>query len=228
MGLFENLTNRHRQKIQERNQKNLVNSNAFNGNSTLYRNITQNNSNSDNIDIGGLVNTGLKAWNTFGNSGTTASAGTGVIGNAANNFIGGASSNGIIGDAANNYISSGASNGGAITDAIGSSGGGFSSAPWGAITNTSKGLYNGISGKSPKDYSDTEQAVIYPLQGAANGFSVGGPWGALGGALYGLGYAFKDDLGLKDNNFMTQLLFPIGMGDGGGLKISGEPVMDIL
>ena len=50
------------------------------------------------------------------------------------------------------------------------------------------------------------------MQGAATG-SMFGPWGALGGALYGLGYSFKDDIGLDDNNWLTTLLFPIGMGD---------------
>lgn len=60
------------------------------------------------------------------------------------------------------------------------------------------------------------------------GSSGGNPWAALGGALYGLGYSFKDDLGLKDSNFFTQMLFPLGMGDGGGLKINGKSVLDIL
>ena len=67
------------------------------------------------------------------------------------------------------------------------------------------------------------QPLIYPLQGATKGAQFG-PWGALGGALYGLGYSFKDDLGLKDSNFLTQILFPLDMGDGGGLRISGKSV----
>ena len=54
-----------------------------------------------------------------------------------------------------------------------------------------------------------------------------GPWGTLDGALYGLGYSFKDDLGLKDSNFLTQMLFPIGMGDGGGLRVNGESILDL-
>lgn len=87
--------------------------------------------------------------------------------------------------------------------------------PWGAIAGAGKNLYNAITDKSPSEYSDTEQSIIYPLQGAATGAQFG-PWGAAGGALYGLGYSFKDDLGLKDSNFFTKLLFPIGMGDGGG------------
>ena len=114
----------------------------------------------------------------------------------------------------------------------GSSGGfsGGGSTPWGAIGGVAKSGYNLISGKDDKDYSDLEESLIYPLQGAskAAGYSGGNPWAALGGALYGLGYSFKDDLGLKDSNFFTQMLFPLGMGDGGGLKINGKPVLDIL
>lgn len=91
----------------------------------------------------------------------------------------------------------------------GGSGGG---APWGAIAGFVKQGYNGLTGKNEADYSDTEQTVAYPLQGAAMGSSFG-PWGALGGALYGLGYSFKDDIGLGDNELLTDLIFPIGMGD---------------
>ena len=98
--------------------------------------------------------------------------------------------------------------------------------PWSAIGSIAKQGYNTFSGKSPKDYSDVEQSVIYPLQGASAGAQFG-PWGALGGALYGLGYSFKDDLGLKDSNFFTQMLFPIGMGDGGGLKIGNNTLFDL-
>lgn len=94
-----------------------------------------------------------------------------------------------------------------------SSGGwGNGNTPWGAIGNFAKGGYNTVSGKNDKDYSDLEQSTIYPIQGATIG-SKFGPWGALGGALYGLGYSFKDDIGLEDNNFLTNILFPIGMGD---------------
>ena len=28
--------------------------------------------------------------------------------------------------------------------------------------------------------------------------------------------SFKDDLGMKDSNFLTKMVFPIGLGDGGG------------
>jgi len=98
--------------------------------------------------------------------------------------------------------------------------------PWGAIGNFAKQGYNNITGHNDKNYSDLEESIIYPLQGASKG-AMFGPWGALGGALYGLGYSFKDDLGMKDSNFLTQMLFPIGMGDGGGLRIGGKPILDI-
>ena len=91
--------------------------------------------------------------------------------------------------------------------------------PWGAIGAVGKQGYNLISGKDDKDYSDLEESIIYPIQGASIGASFG-PWGALGGALYGLGYSFKDDtnklLGIKEGSFWDKLRHPIGMGDGGG------------
>lgn len=101
--------------------------------------------------------------------------------------------------------------GGASKSGFGGGGG----TPWGNIASFGKSGYNAISNKDDKDYSDLEESVIYPLQGAATG-SQFGPLGAAAGALYGLGYSFKDDLGLKDDNILTNLLFPIGMGDGGG------------
>lgn len=107
----------------------------------------------------------------------------------------------------------------------GSSGGG-SSVPWALIGKVAKEGYNGISGHDDKEYSDVEESIIYPLQGASMGAQFG-PWGAAGGALYGLGYSFKDDLGMKDSNFLTQVLFPIGMGDGGGLRIGGKSILDL-
>ena len=91
--------------------------------------------------------------------------------------------------------------------------------PWGAIGAVGKQGYNLISGKDDKDYSDVEESIVYPLQGASMGASFG-PWGALAGALYGLGYSFKDDtnklLGIKEGSFWDKLRHPIGMGDGGG------------
>lgn len=84
--------------------------------------------------------------------------------------------------------------------------------PWGAIAKGAKGLYGLTTGHNDSNYSDFEEPFVYTLQGAGQGASFG-PWGALGGALYGLGYGFKDDIGLKDNNWLTTMLFPIGMGD---------------
>ena len=96
--------------------------------------------------------------------------------------------------------------------------------PWGAIGSVAKSGYNNITGHNDSNYSDLEESIIYPLQGASKGASTGNPWVALGGALYGLGYSFKDDVGLKDSNFLTQMLFPLDMGDGGGFRINGKPV----
>lgn len=189
-----------------------------------------------------FLNGALKLGNSLRDSGffgSSADSGNGVWSNAANNYISGNTSSFGGGSAISNAINGGGNSGSVLTSAInteaggafgngGEGGGGASSLPWGQIANMGKGLYNNISGKTPEEYSDLEQSTIYPLQGAANGYSYGGPWGALGGALYGLGYSFKDDMGLKDSNFLTQMLYPIGMGDGGGLRIGGESVLDIL
>ena len=155
----------------------------------------------------------------YGNTGGTSS---GLFSNAANNYISGSGgdSYGMFGNAANSYISGGelggsSAVGDAIGSEVGSSGGGFGgggSVPWAMIAKGAKAGYNGIMGKDDSDYSDMEETIVYPLQGAATGSSFG-PWGAAGGALYGLGYSFKDDLGLDDNDFLTTMLFPIGMGD---------------
>lgn len=99
------------------------------------------------------------------------------------------------------------------TGSEGGFGGGGGSVPWALIGSLAKSGYNGISGKDDGNYSDLEETVIYPMQGASIGGSYGGGWGALGGALYGLGYSLKDDIGLKDNEWTTDLLFPIGLGD---------------
>ena len=96
----------------------------------------------------------------------------------------------------------------------GASGGG--GVPWGAIASGVKTGFDTLFDKKDEngydDYSDFEQTMIYPGMGAAYG-STFGPWGALGGAAYGLGYSFKDDIGLDDNNWLTTMIFPIGMGD---------------
>lgn len=154
-----------------------------------------------------------------------AGSSSGAIGSAANNYISGTPSYGTVGNAANSYISGAGASGsssalsGAINSEVGSgaasSGGGFSgggSVPWALIGSGLKAGYNGYTGQDDTDYSDTEESIVYPLQGASVGASFG-PWGALGGALYGLGYSLKDDIGLKDNNWLTTILLPIGMGD---------------
>lgn len=152
-------------------------------------------------------------------------SGGGGTGSAISNAINGTGGSGsAISDAINsNVSSSGGSNSFLSKLRGGSSGGGT---PWALIGGLAKGGYNSISGKDDKDYSDMEESVIYPLQGASMGAQFG-PWGAAAGALYGLGYSFKDDLGLKDSNFLTQMLFPIGMGDGGGLRVGGSSILDL-
>lgn len=152
-------------------------------------------------------------------------SGSGGTGSAISDAINGVGSSGsAISDAIGSNTSSGGVKGFLSNLNSGSSGGG--SVPWAAIGSLAKGGYNSISGKDDKDYSDLEESIVYPLQGASIGASFG-PWGAAGGALYGLGYSLKDELGLKDSNFLTQLLFPIGMGDGGGLRINGNSVLDL-
>lgn len=115
-----------------------------------------------------------------------------------------------------------------LSNSSGKSAGQGGGMPWGTLANMGENAYGKITKTTPKEYSDLEEGIIYPAKGAMKGFSYFGPWGALGGGLYGLGYAFKDDLGMKNSNFVTQMLFPLGMGDGGGLKIGGKPVLDIL
>ena len=171
----------------------------------------------------------------FGNLGSSASSGSVPsqyqFGNAGGSLFGGynlGGSNAGAGTLGSSSASSAATEAGKSGGLFGGSGGsgGGSSVPWAMIAKVAKEGYNGISGHDDKEYSDTEESIIYPLQGAAMG-SMFGPWGALGGALYGLGYSFKDDLGMKDSNFLTQITHPIGMGDGGGLRIGGKPVLDL-
>jgi hypothetical protein len=199
----------------------------------------KNNTGSDNTNWGSITNEASKLFN---NNGT----GLGSIGQETGSILG--SSSGGLTSATSSY-GDGSSWGNLFNNSFdtagssaldspenfsnfmgGSSGGsGASNVPWAAIANMAKGGYNAISGKDDKDYSDVEEAIIYPLQGAAMGasYSNGNPWAAAGGALYGLGYAFKDDLGMKDSNFLTQMVFPIGMGDGGGIKIDGKSILDL-
>lgn len=184
-------------------------------------------------NLGNLLGKGLSSLGSnssaTGNSALVNALNGNSSGSAITNAINGTGGSGsAITDAINSSISSGSGSSGSFLSKFkgGSSG---SSVPWAMIGGLAKGGYNSISGKDDKDYSDTEEAIIYPLQGASMGasYSGGNPWGALGGALYGLAYSFKDDLGLKDSNFLTQMLFPIGMGDGGGLRIGDNSILDL-
>lgn len=135
-----------------------------------------------------------------------------------------------IADLGQNYLGSGSSNGkgffGKLGGSSGGAKGGGGGTPWALIGQVAKSGYNAITGHDDEDYSDVEESIIYPLQGASIG-SMFGPWGAAGGAMYGLGYSFLDDLGLKKSNFITQITHPIGLGDGGGLRIGGKPILDL-
>ena len=181
-------------------------------------------------NLGNLLGKGLSSLGSHSSSTGNSTLVNALSGNSSGSAItdainGTGGSGSAITDAINSSMSSGSGSSGGFLSKFkgGSSGGGV---PWAMIGGLAKGGYNSISGKDDKDYSDTEESVIYPLQGASMGASFG-PWGALGGALYGLGYSFKDDLGLKDSNFLTQMLFPIGMGDGGGLRVNGESILDL-
>ena len=180
-------------------------------------------------NLGNLLGKGLSSLGSNGSSTGNSALVNALSGNssgsAITNAINGTGGSGsAITVAINSSVSSGSGgSGGFLSKFNGGSSGGV---PWAMIGGLAKGGYNSISGKDDKDYSDVEESVIYPLQGASMGASFG-PWGALGGALYGLGYSFKDDLGLKDSNFLTQMLFPIGMGDGGGLRVNGESILDL-
>lgn len=185
--------------------------NGFNNlGNLLGKGLSSLGSNSSSTGNSALVN--ALSGNSSGSAITDAITGTGGSGSA-------------ITDAITGSMSGGSGSNGSFLSKFkgGSSSGGV---PWAMIGSLAKGGYNSISGKDDEDYSDMEESIIYPLQGASVGASFG-PWGALGGALYGLGYSFKDDLGLKDSNFLTQMLFPIGMGDGGGLRVNGESILDL-
>ena len=181
-------------------------------------------------NLGNLLGKGLSSLGSnssaTGNSALVNALSGNSSGSAITNAINGTGGSGSsITNAINNSVSSGSGSNGSFLSKLkgGSSGGGV---PWAMIGSLAKSGYNSISGKDDEDYSDTEESIIYPLQGASMGAQFG-PWGALGGALYGLGYSFKDDLGLKDSNFFTQLLHPIGMGDGGGLRVNGNSILDL-
>lgn len=219
--------------LSEANDSNIANNN--NQQSGFYNNFNSSYAQSGGTgngvnNLGNLLGKGLSTLGSNGSSTGNSALINALSGNssgsAITNAINGTGGSGsAITDAINNSISSGSSNSGGFLSKFngGSSGGGV---PWAMIGGLAKSGYNSLSGKDDKDYSDTEESIIYPLQGASMGAQFG-PWGALGGALYGLGYSFKDDLGLKDSNFLTQMLFPIGMGDGGGLRVSGDSVLDL-
>ena len=180
-------------------------------------------------NLGGLLGKGLANLGSNGSSGSVPSQYQ--FGNAGSSLFGGynlGGSNAGVGTLGSSGASTAATEAGKSGGLFGGSGGsgGGSSVPWAMIAKVAKEGYNGISGHDDEEYSDVEESVIYPLQGAAMG-SMFGPWGAAAGALYGLGYSFKDDLGMKDSNFLTQMLFPIGMGDGGGLRIGGKSILDL-
>lgn len=231
--LWDKITNRHQNNVFARKNRSLnnnvyqsiINDNNYNSNNGLASGDTQ-----DWINGGkGIAN----LYNAYKGSGTGSSSSP-IVQNAINSEVyGGGSSGSAITDA----ISGTGGGGSAVTDALntemgssGGSSGGGSSVPWAAIAMAAKGGYNKLSNKTDKDYSDVEEAIIYPIQGAAMGssYSGGNPWATAGGAAYGLGYAFKDDLGMKDSNFLTQMVFPIDLGDGGGLKIGGKGLSDLF
>ena len=174
------------EKLNERHQKNVFNRNA--NNSALYNSLT-------NQTQGNTSKLGSSS--VFGQYGADANnenpSGASSILNAIGTFTNGNNGGGF----------------GGFGGGSSSSGGG--SVPWAAIGAVAKGGYNAITKQDDQDYSDTEESIIYPLQGASLGAQFG-PWGAAGGALYGLGYSFKDDMGLKDSNFFTKLLYPIDLG----------------
>ena len=218
--------------LSEANDSNIANNNQQ---GSFYNNFNSSYAQSGGIgnginNLGNLLGKGLSNLgsnsSSAGNSALVNALSGNSSGSAITNAINGTGGSGsAISDAINSSMSSGSGSNGSFLSKLkgGSSGGGV---PWAMIGGLAKGGYNSISGKDDKDYSDTEESVIYPLQGASMGAQFG-PWGAAAGALYGLGYSFKDDLGLKDSNFLTQMLFPIGMGDGGGLRVNGNSILDL-
>ena len=219
--------------LSEANESNIANNNNQQGG--FYNNFNSSYAQAGGTgngfsNLGNLLGKGLSSLGSNGSSTGNSALVDALSGNSSGSAItdainGTGGSGSAITDAINSNMSSGSGSSGGFLSKFkgGSSGGGV---PWAMIGGLAKGGYNSISGKDDKDYSDTEESVIYPLQGASLGASFG-PWGAAAGALYGLGYSFKDDLGLKDSNFLTQMLFPIGMGDGGGLRVSGNSILDL-
>lgn len=204
--LWEKISNRHSKK------KHWWDNTGNNIGVTPINNNNQNNTSlGTSEDWNSAIKGGSSLFNAIKGNNLTTSSDSGLFsslfgnkssGSAITDAINGNGGSGsAISDSINSYVNSGSSS------ASSSSGG----TPWALIGTLGKSAYNGISGHDDKDYSDTEESIIYPLQGASMG-AQWGPWGALGGALYGLGYSLKDDIGLKDSNFMTKALFPIDMG----------------
>ena len=246
-GLWGQIANRHQNRRQ-----NVASDNS--NNTMLYNLLTNDKVKAQQQGTDGNIGDGItniaKAAKTFMGSGSTSSSSVPSMyqfgnlgssasssavptqyqfGNEASSLFGGynlGGSNAGAGTLGSSGASSAATEAGKSGGLFSGGSGGGSSVPWAAIAKIAKEGYNGISGHDDEEYSDVEESVIYPLQGAAMG-SMFGPWGAAGGALYGLGYSFKDDLGMKDSNFLTQMLFPIGMGDGGGLRIGGKSILDL-
>ena len=248
-GLWQKLENRHASNVANRE-------NRDNNSSLLYQALMAGNNKGNNNSFVSNTEQASQGFDGFANLAkafktNNTGSNLGVIGNTAGSFIGGSEASSLpttlggasSGSAITDAITGAGGSGSAITDAINSnvggsaasnSGGFFSKlkggsgggTPWALIGTAAKKGYNAISGHDDKEYSDFEESTIYPLQGASMGAQFG-PWGAAAGALYGLGYSFKDDLGMKDSNFLTQMLFPIGMGDGGGLKVSGKSILDL-
>lgn len=219
MALWEQIKNRHEQRKQ-----NVANTNS--DTSALYNLLTndkvdaQSNVNEDwSGSLGNIAKAAKTFSQGFGSNNTSSVPTQYQFGNEGKSLFGGFNIGGSNAGAGTLGTNPSATNtGGLFGGSSGGSGGG-SSVPWALIGALAKGGYNKISGKDDKDYSDTEEGIIYPLQGAAMGSSFG-PWGALGGALYGLSYGFKDDtnkwVGIKEGSFWDKLRHPIGMGDGGG------------
>jgi hypothetical protein len=241
-GLWQKLENRHASNVANRE-------NRDNNSSLLYQALMAGNNKGNNNSFVSNTEQASQGFDGFANLAKTlktnnAGSSLGIIGNTANSLIGGAEASSLpttlggasSGSAITDAITGAGGSGSAITDAINanvggstaSNSGGFFSklkggsgggTPWALIGSLAKGGYNKLSNKTDKDYSDTEEAIIYPLQGASMGAQFG-PWGALGGALYGLSYGFKDDtnkwVGIKEGSFWDKLRHPIGMGDGGG------------
>lgn len=199
--------------------------NAFKLGSKLYQNWQGGSAGGDTSAVGGALSNFMSDSGGSSSpimSALTSEGGSGsAIGDAISSNIGSSGGGGgWFSNLFSSFGSSGAGSGaggmGGLFSSFGSSGGGAGGGgggtPWGLIGKVAKGGYNLGTGQDDTEYSDLEEGIIYPLQGASTGAQFG-PWGALGGALYGLGYGFKDDVGLKDNDWLTTILFPIGMGD---------------